>query len=177
MRHALLPCLAADCQHALPPWNALLTSAWPVTPCPWAPGSSSCVTCLPGHSNAGVLAALSLLGATLFWPSLMALPYEVLVLYHTLLWARHKRPGQIAPARALQAYTGKAQIAFKYVYKPVRHCRGPVHISSWPLWIWRCLNGGSFLDFLESPSSAIGRAWQHLQEQKHTEQIKVQCLP
>ena len=89
--------------------------------------------CLPGHSNAGVLAALSLLGATLFWPSLMALPYEVLVLYHILLWAQHKRPGQIAPARALQAYTGKAQIAFKYVHKALRYCRGPMHISSWPV--------------------------------------------
>ena len=130
VRHALLPCLPAHCQHALVLRIALLTSAWPVTQ---RPGPSLCVTCLPGHSNAGVLAALSLTGAALFWPSLMALPYEVLVLYHILLWAQHKRPGQIAPARALQAYTGKAEVAFKYVHKSVRHCRGPVHISGLPL--------------------------------------------
>ena len=67
----------------------------------------------PGHSNAGVLAALSLTGAALFSPSLMALPYEVLVLYHILLWAQHKRPSQIAPARALQAYAGKVHAALK----------------------------------------------------------------
>lgn len=59
-----------------------------------------------GHSNAGVLAALSLTGASLMWPSLIALPYEVLVLYRILSWAQQKRSSQGAPIRVLQAYTG-----------------------------------------------------------------------
>ena len=115
VRHALHAFLAASCQHALCAYflGSTLHQCMGCESASVGPRCQLCVICIPGHSNAGVLAALSLTGAALFWPSLLALPYEMLVLYHILSWAQHKRPGQIAPARALQAYTGEDHTAFK----------------------------------------------------------------
>ena len=61
-----------------------------------------------GHSNAGVIAAISLAGAAIMWPSLIALPYELLIMYHIMAWAQHRQRGSnsTAPIRLLQAYTG-----------------------------------------------------------------------
>lgn len=40
------------------------------------------------------------------WPSLIALPYEVLLLYHALVWGQRKQRSQSSPFRVLQAYAG-----------------------------------------------------------------------
>lgn len=62
---------------------------------------------LPGHSNAGILAAVSLGLAALAWPSLLCLPYLLLLAGAVLAWsASASSPAGSRSMRVVQVYAG-----------------------------------------------------------------------
>lgn len=60
------------------------------------------------------MAAVSLTGAALLWPSLVTLPYEALVLYRILSWAGRRQSSHTAPIRLLQSYAGSQHLSQLY---------------------------------------------------------------
>lgn len=69
------------------------------------------MVCTAGYSNAGILAGTALALASLAWPSLLSLPYLLILAGAVLIWsATALSPAGSRSMRMLQVYAGKLAI-------------------------------------------------------------------
>ena len=70
-----------------------------------------CTLWFAGYSNAGVAAAVSLCMAAVSWPSLLGLPYLLLLSAAVTMWSKNRTdPSSSRCLRVLQVYTGAQRL-------------------------------------------------------------------